>query len=278
MNRRVPLPLLGIVLTLLFVPLHGCNGGSARDFWDDVLRKCAESDLTKSNFLYFGPSNDYGPGSILERLPDNNYQPRWTTTSIGGQAGYIHENPPASCKGTKKTTSSMNASLALTSDFAPVSGDLGGDFKNAKTITASVDLWQKVDLVTGPFGEYINSPMASPKVKTDLGRPNRFIIGVAYKVKGLVATIEFSRTVDASLKAKYSGQIASLQGAQASVGFTGTWTDDRTLELRSASEFYIAGTLIPVTPTGEVGVAAVPSFNLGKEVDNLRGAKAVPAP
>jgi hypothetical protein len=80
------------------------------------------------------------------------------------------------------------------------------------------------------------------------------------------------------VKAKYSGQIASLQGVKVGIGFTGSWTDDRTLELRSSDEFYIAGTLLPVMPREEVSFAPVPNFQLGKEVENLGGSKAVPRP
>jgi hypothetical protein len=277
MKFRVAFPILTVGLAPLLLPLQCCGGGSARNFWNDVLENCAVSDLTKSNVLYFGPSNDYGPGSVLEKI-DKNYQPRWTTKDIGGAASYTHENPAATCQGTKKTTSSIGASLALTSDFAPVSGEFGGDFKNTKIVAAGVDSWQKVDLITGPFAEYVNGPKANPKVKDDLKLPNRFIVGVAYKVKGLVATIQFSQAANASVKAKYSGQIASLQGVKVGIGFTGSWTDDRTLELRSSDEFYIAGTLLPVMPREEVSFAPVPNFQLGKEVENLGGSKAVPRP
>lgn len=238
------------LITCIFLCLlmSGCD--DAKDAWSSVLKKCSASDLNGSKILYFGPSNNVGPGSIWRTGPDGGFKLRYSTAKLPGEKKFMNLGTQFNCAGSNVTNFDIKASAALTSSLTPMSIEVSNDFKKAKKIEVSVNAisWDSVE--EGPFESYIKSLPALDEVREDIGKGGRLILYRALRVSGYSATLEFSNEDASALKAKYSGVLPSNISGEASANLTASWTSNTKLKIISTSDFYIAGELAPYTTTG----------------------------
>lgn len=246
--------------------LAGCGTNDAKSAWNDVVKKCAASDLTAKTVLYFGPTNNVGPGSIWREGPEGGYRLRWTDKDLTWASNVVQPGGPLACEGKVVADFSGKASVGLTSLVAPASGELAGDLKRARTISAKANALAWDTIKEGPYEQHVNNLPQDSGVKQELHSGTRLVMVRALRVSGFTADLTFSQSDAASLKAKFNGEITSGVDAELSAGLSATWTNDTTLKI-SASDFYIAGELGQYTSTG----FATAETEAPKAVDIVKG-------
>lgn len=201
--------------------------------WQDLLKKCADSDLL-GKVRFFGMSNNLGPG-VLWRKKEGSYRlVRMLPQEILADTSVIRRGEESSCSG--KTAKSSNAGLALFVGTAlsvlPI--DIGFDLKKASTVTVSTPAWVLDQLSAGDYEDAVRKlPSRAPYARS-LASPGTQITGKAVKIKGLKAELEFDRGTAAALKAKYGDDPANKIGVDAK------WTSASTLSIKSDADVYIA--------------------------------------
>ncbi len=265
--RRVLAFASTFLILLLFI---GCKD-DARAIWKSVIKKCAKNDLLGKDILFFGPSNNLGPGTIMQKF---------TTGGGGIQVSHlfsefssdpdsiINVGQTFSCEGMKSSRTTIGADLSLESAVS-ISGDLGIELKRAKKISVKVNSAQWVDIITGPFRQQILSLSDDNIVKKDLLVNGHLVLSRALRVRGMHAELSFSSEIGGEIKAKYPEIIIDSGPADAGVGLNGKWIGDTKLVIDSTSDFYIAGELREFLSTG----LAAPSDVIGpiiQDVDKLK--------
>jgi len=236
-----------------------------------VIKKCANNDLIGRDILFFGPSNNLGPGTILQKF---------TTGGGGIQVSHlfseyapdpeslINRGQAFSCEGMSSSSTKIGADLSLESALS-ISGDLGIELKRAKQISVKVNSAQWVDIITGPFRQQVLDLSDDNIVKTDLLVNGHLVLSRALRVRGMHTELSFSSEIGGELKAKFP-EINVIAGpADAGVGLNGKWIGDTKLVIDSTSDFYIAGELREFLATG----LAAPTDVIGpleQNVDKLK--------
>lgn len=247
---------VGVVLA---IPLNfGCDGAKdARAIWKSGIKKCSNNDLLGPNVLYFGPSNNQGPGTVFVNFVSGG-------TQVSHLVSEYVKNPDSviiagnTFKCGVNSTSKMNMSAVASASLGsilPVSGELGFDLKKAKTLTIGTDSVQWDQLIVGPYISLIRDLPDDNSVKRDLLTDHQPVLARALKVKGLTATLDFSSNVGPTVKAKFP--FPHVPSSQGGVNITGNWESDTKLTLTATSDFYIAGELRKYSP--ELGLSGPPT-------------------
>ncbi len=239
-GKRLVAFALAVVLGLGF---GGCNGTSSQRATKSVTDSCADDQLRSNAVLYFGPSNQIGPGSIWTRLGVNGgYQPQWRVGDL--ELDYLKIVQPGKafeCDFSKNSTFTAGGGLSVLSQAAKVSAEVKSDFARAKTIKVSASdvAWDTV--VAGPFLVQLKG-ISDPAIKKDVFSTNRLVVRRALRLSGYKATLEFDTSLKPEIKAKYDGvKLGALKVGEVGAQLNAKWTNDEKLELTAADEVYVAG-------------------------------------
>lgn len=233
-SRRELLALTGVGL---LASASSCQK-DVRKAWNDVLKKCAVNDFLSDNVLFFGASNEIGPGSIWRNMPEGGYALRWLIKDpplapVAGHGG--------TCTGNAKASFDASGGAQLDNQMTPVSGDLKVEFKRAKQITIQPTAFQWYELVEGEYEQYIKTK-ADVKIREDLTAANaRLIMGRALRVEGFSAELVFDSNTGVDVK----GKVREGALPVTDLGFNGTakWTGNTHLTISSQSPTFMAGEL-----------------------------------
>jgi hypothetical protein len=237
-NRR------GVAVTcLLAVAVAGCKdpAPTAADADQVAVDGCAGSNLASKAVLYFGPSNQIGPGSVWQRMGDlGGYQPLYRLQDLGIDAGVIQQGAPFSCDLTRARGWKADAALSVLSGASTVSADAKADFSRATSVTVSTSGAAWDDLLMGPYGARLRA-IPDAAVRADVTGPKRLSLRRALRVAQYKVTLTFDSSVGPSLQAKYGGaSLPSSVVGNAGANFSVNWTGSDKLEL-TASNVYVAG-------------------------------------
>lgn len=228
--------------------LGGCNGTSvtAENAGHDFTRACAADQLQSKAVLYFGPSNQIGPGSIWSRLgAQGGYQPQWRMKDLHlNSADVVEPGKSFPCDYSKNATLTAEGGLSAFSPTANVSADLKADFARAKTIkvSASGAAWDTV--IEGPYKAQLRK-ISDADMKRDIFGMNRLVVRRALRLSGYKAVLDFDTKVAPAIKAKYDGmKLGSKMVGEVGAEFTAKWTNDEKLELSAADNVYVAGEFV----------------------------------
>jgi hypothetical protein len=243
-----------IWLGALSTMLAGCSLFShrqdARTAWTDILQRCAINDLNADRTLFFGASNNVGPGSIWRDARDGGYRLRWTPADIPiNVAAVMVPGTPMKCEGSVKSSSNFGAALSFTGTPVPISASLQGEFARARSIQVKAENVAWDVLREGPYEDVIRSLPGGNRVSIDLNERNMNNLLVMYRALRVLeynAVIEFSQQDRAGFEAKFP--LPQL-GGQLGGGLTARWSQDGNLVI-SAKDIYIAGELVEYRRAG----------------------------
>jgi hypothetical protein len=239
---RISKGLLAVGIVGAMLGLGGCNGSSTTG-GKAFLDNCADDQLRSNAVLYFGPSNQIGPGSVWARLGSNGgYQPQWRTEDLKLNAKVVVQ-PGMSfpCDFSKSSTFTANGGLSVLSPAANVSAEVKADFARAKTIkvSASEAAWDTV--VAGPYLVQLKG-ISDVAIKSDVFGKNRLVVRRALRLSGYKALLDFGTTLAPEIKAKYDGvKLGAKTVGEVGAEFNARWTNDEKLELSAADNVYVAG-------------------------------------
>jgi hypothetical protein len=238
MKKKV-LILLGVLAIAIgiWVAIALNRPQDSRAAWISVLGKCASTELIGKDVLYFGASNEIGPGSIWRKTDQGEIRLRLELADIepdkGKRDSMIHTNNTVTCQGNTDSGWQLQLGLPFEGAVTPVSGDVRADLKKAESVKVNVGGWSIDELKEALFERMIRD---NESLRDEFESPDRVVVENAVKVSGFSADFKFSKSLADQLKAKYSGKEVSLQnGARLASQFTA----DTTLTMSSSNAFYI---------------------------------------
>ena len=222
--------------------LAACGTNDSGSAANEFVRGCADSDLNSKSVLYFGPSNQIGPGSIWSRLGQNGgYQPQWRMQDLGVDASVVDKGKVFSCDLSKSSKLAAAAELSVVSSVSNASGEAKADFSRGKVVNVGSTgaAWDTV--VAGPYGVKLRA-VTDPSIRADIANQNRIIMRRALRLEGYRVTMTFDSTVAPQIKAKYSGKVLGKETlGDVGADLSARWTTDDKLELTAANGIYVAG-------------------------------------
>lgn len=228
----VIIALVGIVVFIKFRKPQ-----DSRQAWVSVLSKCASTQLIGKDVLYFGASNEIGPGSIWRRNNDGSIRLRYELSDlepdVAKRTALVHPNNSVSCGGDSSANWEVQLGLPFEGSVTPVSADVSADLKRADAVSVSVNGWAVDELKEGPYETMIrsNDALQDESVQSD-----RVIVENAVRIEGFSANFKFSKSVADELKGKYAGKLIAVQeGAH----LRSQWSSDTTLTMKTPDTFYI---------------------------------------
>ena len=245
-NVFVVLGLVSVLIVGIFIYKILYPPQDSRAAWVAILGKCAKSQLIGKDVLYFGASNEIGPGSIWRQNSDGSIRLRYELSDIVPDSAkrmeLIHPNNAVSCGG--DSTSSWEVKLGLPFDgtVAPVSADVSADLKRADGVTVSVTSYAVDELKEGPYETMVR---ADDALQDEFTAPDRVIVENAVRIEGFSANFRFSKSVAEQLKGKYTSKLVALHGAN----LESRWSDDTTLTMKTAGTFYLLAAFGKLTGT-----------------------------
>jgi len=249
--QRYSLPLLVFGLVL---PSSAVAKTKARDAWKQVLKGCAENDLLGNDVLYFGPSNNLGVGSVLQKR-DKGYGLRYRPSDlkIPSDVAFLNAGTSAKCSGESKKTFSLGGGASLDNPIAPVNGEISGQLNRGKNVTMGVTSYRWDTLVEGPFENWFKKG-ADQSIKDELyspasaGKNPRYVLTKALWVSGFTAVVTFDSKVGIEVK----GKLPPGPAPAATLGFNASvkWEGNEKLTIESTEPFFIVGEISQFTPLG----------------------------
>lgn len=239
-RNRSLLPMVAAVLSALCI--GGCSTPDSGSANTEFVKGCADSDLSSKSVLYFGPSNQIGPGSIWSRLgPSGGYQPQWRMQDLGVDKTVIDQGKSFECDLSKSSKFEANAGLSVISSVTNASAEAKADFSRGKIVKVSSKgaAWDTV--VAGPYTVRLKS-ITDTTISADVVKPNRIVLRRALRLDGYRVTMEFDTALKPEIKAKYSGKILGKQTVgDVGANLSAEWTSDDKLELTATDGVYVAG-------------------------------------
>lgn len=248
---------LGLVSALVaaFVLYKIFHPQDSRAAWVAILGKCAKSQLFGNDVLYFGASNEIGPGSIWRQNSDGSIRLRYELSDLVPDSAkrmeLIHPNNAVSCGGDSTSKWEVQLGLPFDGTVAPVSADVSADLKRADGVTVSVTSYAVDELKEGPYETMIREDDA---LQDEFTAPDRVIVENAVRIEGFSAKFTFSKSIAEQLKGKYTSKLVALQGAN----LQSQWSDDTTLTMKTPGTFYLLAAFGKLTGTSnKEGFSAV---------------------
>lgn len=231
---------LAVIATALL--LYGCATPTSKTATTQFVQGCADSDLNSRSVLYFGPSNQIGPGSIWSRLgPSGGYQPQYRLQDLGVDGSVIDRGNSFQCDLSKSSTLTAGASLSVLSSVANASAEAKGDFSRAKVVkvTNTGVAWDTI--VAGPYNAKLRA-ITDPAMRADISGRDRLTLRRALRVDGYKVTLDFDTSIKPAIKAKYSGKVLGKDTVgDVGADLSASWTAEDKLELTAGKGIYVAG-------------------------------------
>lgn len=222
--------------------VSGCEHPSVIPAPNELIKGCADSDLSSKSVLYFGPSNQIAPGSVWSRLGDmGGYQPQWRLQDLGIDSNVVDKGVNFTCDLSSNRRFATNASLSVLSSVANVSADASSDFSRGKVTSVKTTgaAWDTV--IEGPYKKGLTQ-LADSQIRDDVMGKNRIVMRRALRLDGYQVTMDFDAALKPSIKAKYSGKILGKDTVgDVGANLSAQWTQDDKLQLTASDSIYVAG-------------------------------------
>ncbi len=221
--------------------LVGCTTPDAGKATTQFIKGCADSELNSKSVLYFGPSNQIGPGSVWSRLgPNGGYQPQWRMQDLGVDGTVIDKGGSFQCDLSQNSKLAANVGLSAVSSAANASAEAKLDFSRGKIlkVTTKGAAWDTV--VAGPYGAKLKG-VSDAAIRADVAGPNRIVMSRALRLEGYQVTLDFDSSIKPEIKAKYNGKLGKETLGDVGATLSATWTSEDKLELTASGSIYVAG-------------------------------------
>jgi hypothetical protein len=233
-----------VVAGLLVLALAGCSGSlsNASKATAD-LGDCAADDLATGQVVFFGLSDNLGPGTIMKRHTGKGVGPEYFIGSIVDDptSAVVHHGVDWACALGDSVARAFNANSAV--GILPVDAALNAKLARASHIGVTVESVRWDDLLAGPYRAAIDQ-LSDPRLKADLHRGGYLVESRALVAKGIRVTALFEKSLGASVKAALGEGRKTLQQGKVTAVVDLTWDDTTELTITAPSDVYIAGRLM----------------------------------
>ena len=227
--------------------LAGCSAGVTGTSRPPDISGCDADDFATGNVVFFGLSNNLGPGTIMKRYPGKGIGPQvlvgslvgdQTSTSAASASAVVHRGVDWTCTLGDSVARAFNANSAV--GILPASEDDNAKLARASQIEVTVDSVRWDDLLAGPYREVVDH-LSDAGLKADLLGGRYLIVSRALAAKGIKITARFDRSVGASAKAALGDGPRTFTQGKVTAMVNLAWEGTTKLVITAPSEVYIAG-------------------------------------
>ena len=204
---------------------------------------CAADDFATGQVVFFGLSDNLGPGTVMKRYAGKGIGPEYLVGSVTADPSstVVHRGVDWACALGDSVARAFNANSAV--GILPVDATLNAKLARASHVAVTVESVRWDDLLTGPYRAAIEQ-LSDPTLKADLLRGGYLVESRALVAKGIRVTALFESSIGASVKAALGEGRKTLQQGKVTAVVDLNWDDTTTLTITAPSEVYIAGRLM----------------------------------
>ena len=233
-----------VVAGVFALALEGCSAGlSTSSRTTAAISDCAADDLATGQVVFFGLSDNLGPGTIMKRHAGKGIGPEYLVGNIVDDptSTVVHHGVDWACALGDSVTRAFNANSAV--GILPVDATLNAKLARASHLGVTVDSVRWDDLLAAPYRAAIDQ-LSDPSLKADLLRGGYLVESRALVAKGIRVTALFEKSIGASVKSALGEGRKTLQQGKVTAVVDLTWDGTTELTITAPSEVYIAGRLM----------------------------------
>jgi len=204
---------------------------------------CAADDFATGQVVFFGLSDNLGPGTVMKRYAGRGIGPEYLVGSViaDPSSTVVHRGVDWACALGDSVARAFKANSAV--GILPVDATLNAKLARASHVAVTVESVRWDDLLTGPYRAAIEQ-LSDPTLKADLLRGGYLVESRALVAKGIRVIALFESSIGASVKAALGEGRKTLQQGKVTAVVDLNWDDTTTLTITAPSEVYIAGRLM----------------------------------
>jgi hypothetical protein len=247
-----------VIAGVFALALAGCSAGlSPSSRTAAAIGDCAADDLATGQVVFFGLSDNLGPGTIMKRYAGKGIGPEYLVGSVidDPPSSVVHHGVDWACALGDSVARAFNANSAV--GILPVDTTVNAKLARASHLEVTVDSVRWDDLLTGPYRAAIDQ-LSDPRLKADLLRGGYLVESRALVAKGLKVSATFERSVGASVKAALGEGRKTLKQGKVTAVVDLTWDDTTELTITAPFEVYIAGRLMNLAAGSSPSANGVP--------------------
>lgn len=235
-----------VLVGVYLVTLAGCAAGlTSRSRTPDVSG-CEADDFATGHVVFFGLTNNLGPGTIMKRYAGKGVGPEVLVDRLVADQTFTSTSPSSVVHHGRDWACSLGDSVARVFDANRAVGILPtSDSDNAKLalasrITVTVDAVRWDDLLEGPFRAVVDH-LNDAGLKTDLLAGRYLIVSRALAARGIKVTALYDRSIGAGVKAALGDGRRNLVQGRVTAAVNLAWDGTTKLVITAPTEVYIAG-------------------------------------
>lgn len=216
-------PLKGIEMRYILTWVLSCclaisaHAADATTAWKKVLQKCAKSDKIGKRVLFFGLSNDIGPGSVWRLASDKSVRLQYELSDafpdVTERAKLVNVNNTEGCVGDSSSDWNLKLGLPFTTGVTPVSASIAATLSRASKVTVSVTGFSIDELKGTNWKVSFKSLGPGNAYFDELYEQDRLLAENMVKVSGFKAVLVFGTKLSADVQAQFKGRRFSLGGS-----------------------------------------------------------------
>jgi hypothetical protein len=247
----------GVFAGVFALALGGCSASlSPSPKTTAAINDCAADDFATGQVVFFGLSDNLGPGTIMKRYAGKGIGPEYLVGNIVDDPAstVVHHGVDWACALGDSVNRAFNANSGV--GLLPVDATLNAKLAQASHLGVTVDSVRWDDLLAAPYRAAIDQ-FGDPSLKAALLRGSHLIESRALVAKGIKVTALFEESIGASVKSALGEGRKSLKQGKITAVVDLLWEGTTELTITSPSEVYIAGRLMSLAsqatdPLGQV--------------------------
>ena len=223
--------------------LGACSMGLSTASKTADIGDCAADDFATGQVVFFGLSDNLGPGTIMKRYAGKGIGPEYLVGSViaDPSSTVVHRGVDWACALGDSVARAFNANSEV--GILPVDTTLNAKLARASHVAVTVESVRWDDLLTAPYRADIDQ-LSDPKLKADLLGGGYLVESRALVAKGLTVTALFERSIGASVKGALGEGRKTLKQGKVTAVVDLSWDGTTALTITAPSEVYIAGRLM----------------------------------
>jgi len=233
-----------VAVLALLLAVSGCRYQQAKASWQEVLIRCGAGEVLEGG-VFYGPSDQAGPGSIWRRTNVGTYRLRWSSAEAKGSGpAPVEAAQAAPCKEGRFTLVRLFPTQLLMNPLQPMDTEFEAALDKTDKVTVRVRGWAVDRLAEGAFGGRLKEVPAGSLLRKDLDRETIMAQSNGVRVTGFAVSMEYAPADAERLRGRYKD--ISIRSGKAGASFTGKWISPTVLELSADKDIYVFGRLSEV--------------------------------
>jgi hypothetical protein len=203
---------------------------------------CDADDFATGKVVFFGLTNNLGPGTIMKRYAGNGIGPEVPIDSLVADqtsaSAVIHRGVNWTCALGDSLARAFNANGAL--GILPVDAAMSAKLARAFRIDVTVDSVRWDDLLAGPYRAVVDH-LSDASLKADLLGGRTLMVSRAFAAKGIKVTALFDGSTGAGAKAALGEGPRIFTEGKVTAAVNLAWEGTTKLVMTTPAEVYIAG-------------------------------------